>query len=90
MPVRDAKTVRFLEELISDMILAVVMPLDMQETRTAAKITICRNIPGSGSVKSQGRMMEASSMTFSSFPFFPKNGRAKMMQKRKNDSGKQA
>ena len=87
---REAKTVLFLFDLVSDISFAVVMPLDMQETRTAAKMTICRNIPGSGSVKSQGRMMEASSMTFSSFPFFPKNGRAKMMQKRKNDSGKQA
>ena len=87
---REAKTVLFLSELISDMIFAVVMPLDMQETRTAAKIMICKNIPGSGSVKSQGRMMEASSITFSSFPFFPKNGRAKTMQKRKKYSGKRA
>ena len=82
--------VLFLFDLVSDIIFAVVMPLDMQETRTVKKIIICKNTPGSGSVKSQGRMMEASSITFSSFPFFPKNGRAKTMQKRKKYSGKQA
>ena len=80
MPASEAKTVLFLPELISDMIFAVVIPLDIQETRTAVKMIICKNIPGSGSVKSQGRIMEASSMTFSSFPFFPKNGRVKTRQ----------